>query len=281
METKVIMFGCRQTTLFDLLTPRTFRYMTKVEVLDGARDAAPMHFWYSRIDTRSSTITSVFLEPNVPLKMTLSDSVLNRKMILIHSTPTDPAGNGYNLKEWPIIPATDYRAAADMWNLLKPRIENLESHGIINQRIRTLEQKGTEALLKAKTAWKERRYNDFMENSRTSWALASRVYLDVDQTQKDVLVGVLFYIALFIPFAYCMERVIFCFADIHKRILGFLAILMAVIAVIYMVHPAFQLTYSPVVVILAFFILALSIMVSLIIFFRFDKRDDTAPATSA
>ncbi|WP_291327745.1 FtsX-like permease family protein [Desulfovibrio sp. UCD-KL4C] len=272
METKVIMFGCRQTTLFDLLTPRTFRYMTKVEVLDGARDAAPMHFWYSRIDTRSSTITSVFLEPNVPLKMTLSDSVLNRKMILIHSTPTDPAGNGYNLKEWPIIPATDYRAAEDMWNLLKPRIENLESHGIINQRIRTLEQKGTEALLKAKTAWKERHYNDFMENSRTSWALASRVYLDVDQTQKDVLVGVLFYIALFIPFAYCMERVIFCFADIHKRILGFLAILMAVIAVIYMVHPAFQLTYSPVVVILAFFILALSIMVSLIIFFRFEKE---------
>lgn len=272
METKVVMFGCTQTTLFDLLTPRTFRYMTKVEVLDGTRDAAPMHFWFSRIDTRSSTITSVFLEPNIPLKMTLSDSVLNRKMILIHSTPKNPAGNGYNLKNWPIIPATDYRAAADMWNLLKPRIANLESHGIINQQIRSLEKKGTEALSKAKTAWENRRYNDFMENSRTAWALASKVYLDVDQTQKDVLVGVLFYIALFIPFAYCMERVLFSFADIHKRILGFLAILMAVIAVIYMVHPAFQLTYSPMVVILAFFILGLSIMVSLIIFFRFEKE---------
>ncbi|SDL16376.1 Peptidase family M28 [Maridesulfovibrio ferrireducens] len=272
METKVVMFGCRQTTLFDLLTPRTFKYMTKVEVLDGARDADPMHYWYSRIDTRSSTIASVFLEPNVPLKMTLSDSVLNRKMILIHSTPADSAGNGYNLKEWPIIPATNHRAAMDMWNLLKPRIENLESHGIINQRIRTLEKQGTEALSKATTAWKDRRYDDFMENSRTAWALASRVYLDVDQTQKDVLVGVLFYIALFIPFAYCMERVLFSFADIHKRILGFLGILMAVIAVIYMVHPAFQLTYSPMVVILAFFILGLSVMVSLIIFFRFEKE---------
>ncbi|CCO24705.1 FtsX-like permease family protein [Maridesulfovibrio hydrothermalis] len=272
METKVIMFACRQTTLFDLLTPRTFRYMTKVEVLDGARDAAPMHFWYSRIDTRSSTITSVFLEPNVPLKMTLSDSVLNRKMILIHSKPSNPAGNGYYLDKWPIIPATNHRAAEDMWNLLGPRISNLESHGIVNQRIRSLEQQGTKALAKAKKAWKERRYDDFMKESRTSWALASRVYLDVDQTQKDVLIGVLFYIALFIPFAYCMERVLFSFADIHKRILGFLAILSAVIAVIYSVHPAFQLTYSPVVVILAFFILGLSVMVSLIIFFRFEKE---------
>ncbi|WP_320169569.1 FtsX-like permease family protein [Maridesulfovibrio sp.] len=272
METKLVMFGCRQTTLFDLLTPRTFRYMTKVEVLDGTRDAAPMHFWYSRIDTRSSTIASVFLEPNVPLKMTLSDTVLNRKMILIHSKPGNPAGNGYALDDWPIIPCTDHRAAADMWNLLKPRISNLESHGIVNTRIRDLEKMGTTALENARTAWKERRYDDFMKDSRKAWALASRVYLDVDQTQKDVLVGVLFYIALFIPFAYCMERVLFSFADIHKRIIGFLAILSAVIAVIYSVHPAFQLTYSPMVVILAFFILGLSVMVSLIIFFRFEKE---------
>ncbi|WP_419779940.1 FtsX-like permease family protein [Maridesulfovibrio sp.] len=272
METKLVMFGCRQTTLFDLLTPRTFRYMTKVEVLDGARDATPMHYWYSRIDTRSSTIASVFLEPEVPLKMTLSDTVLNRKMILIHSKPSDPAGKGYFLKEWPIIPATDYRAARDMWTLLDPRIKNLESHGIVNQQIRNLEQKGTKALADAETAWKERRYDDFMTNARNAWALASKVYLDVDQTQKDVLVGVLFYIALFIPFAYCMERLLFSFADIHKRILGFLAVLSAVIAVIYSVHPAFELTYSPMVVILAFFILGLSVMVSLIIFFRFEKE---------
>ncbi|WP_421901694.1 FtsX-like permease family protein [Maridesulfovibrio sp.] len=272
METKLVMFGCRQTTLFDLLTPRTFRYMTKVEVLDGTRDATPMHYWYSRIDTRSSTIASVFLEPDVPLKMTLSDTVLNRKMILIKSKPNDPAGKGYNLKEWPIIPATDYRAAKDMWTLLDPRIKNLESHGIVNQQIRHLEQKGTKALAEAETAWKERRYDDFMTNARSAWALASKVYLDVDQTQKDVLVGVLFYIALFIPFAYCMERLLFSFADIHKRIIGFLAILSAVIAVIYSVHPAFELTYSPMVVILAFFILGLSVMVSLIIFFRFEKE---------
>ncbi|WP_415713110.1 FtsX-like permease family protein [Maridesulfovibrio sp.] len=272
METKLVMFACRQTTLFDLLTPRTFRYMTKVEVMDGTRDATPMHYWYSRIDTRSSTIASIFLEPDVPLKMTLSDSVLNRKMILIQSEPTDPAGKGYNLKKWPIIPATDFRAAQDMWILLDPRIKNLESHGIVNQQIRTLEQKGKQALSNAETAWKERRYDDFMSEARHAWALASKVYLDVDQTQKDVLVGVLFYIALFIPFAYCMERLIFSFADIHKRIIGFLAILSAVIAVIYSVHPAFQLTYSPMVVILAFFILGLSVMVSLIIFFRFEKE---------
>ena len=42
--------------------------------------------------------------------------------------------------------------------------------------------------------------------------------------------------------------------------------------VIYYVHPAFELAYSPMVVILAFFIIGLSLMVTLIIFFRFEEE---------
>ncbi len=98
------------------------------------------------------------------------------------------------------------------------------------------------------------------------------MYNDVDKTQKDVLIGVLFYVALFVPFAYCMERLFFSFVDIKKRIVAFLGFLTLIIGVVYFVHPAFQLTYSPMVVILAFFILALSLLVSLIIFFRFERE---------
>lgn len=94
----------------------------------------------------------------------------------------------------------------------------------------------------------------------------------MEKTQKDVLFGVLFYIALFVPFAFCMERLVFSFTDIHKRIIAFCGILLLLIVVIYNVHPAFQLAYSPMVVILAFFIMGLSMMVTLIIFFRFEKE---------
>ena len=49
-------------------------------------------------------------------------------------------------------------------------------------------------------------------------------------------------------------------------------ILVLLIAVIYNIHPAFELAYSPMVVILAFFIIGLSFMVTLIIFFRFEEE---------
>ncbi|MGD8916895.1 MAG: ABC transporter permease, partial [Syntrophobacterales bacterium] len=139
-------------------------------------------------------------------------------------------------------------------------------------RIRALQKEGIEALERAEAAVENLRYDQFMEEARTSWALASRIYNDIEKTQKDVLFGVLFYIALFVPFAYCLERLLFAFVDIHKRIVAFLLILALIIALIYVVHPAFRLTYSPLVVILAFFILGLSVLVALIIIGRFEQE---------
>lgn len=272
METDLVMFGCKVTTLFALLEPRTFSYLTKIKLIDGRSEATPLRYWWSRIDTRSSTIANIFLEPITSFKLTLSDTVLKRKLVLLNSESSKPEGSGYRVEDWPIIPATEYLVARDMWNLLQPRIANLESHGISNERIRSLQREGIEALESAERALDSFQYDRFMEESRTSWALASRIYNDVERTQKDVLFGVLFYIALFVPFSYCLERLLFSFVDIHKRIVAFLVILGLVIGLIYFVHPAFQLTYSPLVVILAFFILGLSVVVALIIMGRFEQE---------
>lgn len=272
MDTSLIMFSCAQTTLFDLFEPRTFNYMTRINLLDGRTEAEPVRFWYSRLDTRDSTISSIFLDPGTPLKLTMSDTMLGKKMVLLNNSPKAPHGRGYRIGEPSILTATEFRAARDMWNLISPRIANLEEHGIFNERIREMQTRGTSILAEAEQARSEFRYDDFMELSRASWALASRVYNDIDATQKDVLLGVLFYIALFVPFAYCMERLVFAFTSIHKRITAFLGFLGMVIAIIYSIHPAFNLTYSPLVVILAFFILGLSVLVSMIIFFRFEQE---------
>ncbi len=272
METDLVMFACKQSTLFDLLEPRSFRYMTKVQLLDGRLEAPPLRYWYSRIDTRSSIITSLFLEPGVRFKMTLSDTVLRKKMILLNASPEHPEGLGYLIDNWPSIPRTQYMVARDMWALLSPRIAGLEKHGIYNEKIRTLQTEGVAALKKAEADYAAKMYDSSIEAASRSWALASRVYDTVEKTQKDVLFGVLFYIALFVPFAFCLERLLFSYTDIHRRIIAFGVLLLLLIAVIYHVHPAFKLAYSPTVVILAFFIMGLSLIVTLIIFFRFEEE---------
>jgi hypothetical protein len=278
METDLIMFASKGITLFNLLEPRTFRYLHKGKIIDGRRETDPLHYFYSRLDTwisfyrNASSITTVFLEAGTPLKMTLSDSVLRKKMILLNGSENNPQGNGYMVEKWPIIHRTEYQVARDMWTLLTPRITNLEKRGIFNERIRNLQMAGQEALSRAETALQNKQYGQFFEATARSWALSSRVYDDVETTQKDVLYGVLFYIALFVPFAFCLERLLFSYSNIYKRIIAFSGILILLIILIYNIHPAFRLAYSPMIVILAFFIMGLSLIVTLIIFFRFEEE---------
>ncbi|MCK5417253.1 MAG: ABC transporter permease, partial [Desulfobacterales bacterium] len=276
METDLVMFASNGTTLFNLLEPRTFRHLSKVKVIDGRRESDPVRWFMSRLDTwisnysNASVITTAFLEPGTPLKLTLSDTVLRNKLILTNASEDKSTGIGYMVGKTPFLYRTEYRVAKDMWMLLEPRISNLEKRGIFNERIRKLQQEGLGALKAAQLAYENKLYDQALEASARSWALATRVYDDVDKTQKDVLYGVLFYIALFVPFAFCMERLLFSYANIYKRIAAFAIILILLIALIYNVHPAFRLAYSPMVVILAFFIMGLSFMVTLIIFFRFE-----------
>ena len=272
MSTDLILFNATQTTLFNLMEPGNFHYMTQIHLYDGRRDALPLKFWYSRIDTRSSILAALFTEAGTPLKMTLSDSVLKKKLILTNGSTDRPLGRGYRVEEWPALHYTALHAAEDMWHLITPRIRNLESHGVFNARLATLEAHGIDLLNGAKAALKEKLYDRFLGAATGSWALASKVYDDVEKSQKDLLFGVLFYIALFVPFAFCMERLLCGFSNIYKRIAAFVGILILQIAVIYKVHPAFQLAYSPIVIILAFFIIGLSLIVTVIIFFRFERE---------
>ena len=109
METELVMFDCRQTTLFNLIEPRSFRYLTKIQILDGRTEATPLKYSYSRIDTLSSVLLSVFLEPGTHMKMTLSDSVLDKKMILLNSSPKHPEGTG--VSGGPLARALSHRSA--------------------------------------------------------------------------------------------------------------------------------------------------------------------------
>lgn len=271
-ETDLIMFGCTQTTLFELRDARSLNPLTRIHLIDARTDTDPLRYWYSRIDTRQSTLSSLFLEADTPFKATLSDTVLQRKLLLLGNSPEDMLGQGFPAASTPAVWHTSMQAAQDMVNLVAPRVENLESHSIVNQRIRQLLGQAQEHLRLAREAAANLVHSAADQHARACLSLISRVYNDVEQTQKDVLGGVLFYIALFVPFAYCLERLLFAHVTIHKRIVSFLALLGVVIGIIYSVHPAFELTYSPLVVVLAFFILGLSVLVSLILFTRFEQE---------
>ncbi|MHC1743037.1 MAG: FtsX-like permease family protein [Syntrophobacteraceae bacterium] len=271
-STSLVMFRCQQTDVIRAFNPRNMSYLTKVDLLDAATEATPLRYWYSRVDGRDTLGISVFLEKGTRFKLIMSESLLSKDLFLINANPEAHTGKGFLIGSPPTILTAPYQVAGDLFLLLKDRLGNLTQHGITNQHLQGLYETSGRELEEAGKALREGRYSRFWEYVVSAWSRLDVVYADIERTQRDVLTGVMFFIALFVPFAYCMERYLFAFRGIYQQLTAFLLILITTILVIRALHPAFQLTYSPMVVIIAFFIVGLSLMVSWIIFARFEKE---------
>ena len=77
-----------------------------------------------------------------------------------------------------------------------------------------------------------------------------------------VVQGALFLLAVLIPFAHFAERLAFGFADLRRQVLGYFALFLVGFVALRYVHPAFELSISPAIILLGFVILALGILVT-------------------
>ncbi len=270
--TTLVMFHCLQTDVIGSFNPQRLDHLTKVNLLDSSTGAQPVRYWYSRVDGRDTMAISVFLEKGTRFKLILSDTLLRKELLLLNSSPERPDGKGFLIGSPPAIPLVPLRVARDLHALAGTRLQNLHERGIVNRYLEDLYGRASDDLAGAESMLAANRYDAFWERVVGAWAHLNVVYHEVEGTQRDVLAGVMFFIALFVPFAYCLERYLFCFRNVYKQITAFLLILVTTILVIRSLHPAFQLTYNPMVVIIAFFIVGLSFLVSWIIFVRFEHE---------
>jgi hypothetical protein len=99
--------------------------------------------------------------------------------------------------------------------------------------------------------------------------LESRAYPDVKRTASDTVNGIVFYFVLLLPFAFFMERLLFGFADIRRQLAAFAGIFFLVFLLLHLVHPAFKLSSSPYIILLAFVILVMGTVVIGLILTKF------------
>lgn len=171
---------------------------------------------------------------------------------------------------------TALHVAEDMWDLDDYRMRRLAEFRILNmkskQGVPGLHNMAHEEIIKAKQAEAAKNWELFDARSREAWGLESRAYPDVQQTAMDVVEGVIFYLALMMPFAYFAERLLFGFFDLKRQLSAAALIFLFVFIIFRYIHPAFQITMNPVIVLLAFVMLALSCIVIAMITGKFEEQ---------
>jgi hypothetical protein len=74
------------------------------------------------------------------------------------------------------------------------------------------------------------------------------------------------------PFAYFAERLFFGYSDLKRQLLAAFGIFLAVYLVFQFIHPAFKITLNPSIVLLAFIMLALSVLVTSLVWGKFEQQ---------
>ena len=288
-EVQIVTAPLRGTTLFGIFDPRNLLTLERVQAIDAALEAEPVVYgaclpltapemelfsYVNRVGSWTEPVGVIFTQPSERFKAVMATGRygLGRRLLLLNGTEDVPSGVGYAVDGKGRIVETVYRVAADMHTLNGERIDRLERHGVRNGRLAAFHERSAGLLTEAEVARAEHRHRDFVDRARRAWALAAAAYRDVERTQAGVVQGALFLLAVLIPFAHFAERLAFGFADLRRQVFGYFALFLVGFVALRYVHPAFELSISPAIILLGFVILALGILVTFLGMSRLNRE---------
>jgi hypothetical protein len=270
----VVVFPTIGRPLYGLIDPRFLNPLSGFKVID-AKGVEPRQYGYALGRQAVGVLFgSVDTEEESRLKVMMGGGSGGHRVLLLNSEGTateDVArGRGFLLAEEG-LGQTGLQAVRDMWALDEARMRTMRHHAIENQRLVRLHQRTKELIEASERAAEELQWDRYVAYVRAALGVESRAYPEVLSTLNDVIKGMVFFLALLIPAAFFGERLLFAAADIRRQLLGFGLLLLLIWLGVSQVHPAFEIAH-PLVVLLAFAIMALAIFVLLMVTSRFNRH---------
>jgi hypothetical protein len=285
----VVVFPCRPVDVFDIFDPRYMQVLRTLRILDGRTDSEPESFGVAAAPLEGlyyESCATVFIrrkgETAHAFKLLGSAGIFGQRLVLVNATNDTPTGRGIDPGEGPVN-RTPLRAARDLCFLNADRVRELTRTGILPQvtdeeeagggsLVMELHRDAVKELARADAAFAVRRYNEAMHAAQSAWALASRAYPLILNVKTDAVVSVLFYLALLLPAAYFLEKLLFGFPDIKRQIIGRVSLFFAVFVLLRFSNAAFGMAVNPYIVLLGFVMIALTLAVLRIIWAMFQSE---------
>ena len=177
-------------------------------------------------------------------------------------------GTGLSMLEPPPQPPQSARlAGADLWRLNEARMALLRRRSLAESSLEELHGRAEDLLLAASKT------NSAAEAEAlaTSAFLGQRkVYTKVRGTLDDLVHAVLILLALSVPFAFALERLLVGSTSVYRQIGYFAGFFVFTFLLLYLTHPAFAIAKTPIIIFLGFAIVLLSGLVIVIIMRKFE-----------
>jgi len=248
--------------------------LAKPLLLDTVRGGAPKQVHFN-VDANGQMWGLV--EPDIMWQLILRAGAARTRLALLNVVP-DGRERGLSLRQTfqrgytvdeplPSIPA--HISARDISVLNDWRLKDFQSAGIKSEKIDDVRVATAEFLAAADEAL-ARDDGAALQRAATE-ALASeiRAYRAVKDVGQDIARGAIFLMLMLVPFCVAMERLLFACARIGRQIASSIAIFATMTVILWSFHPAFRISAQPLVIVMAFTILAMSVIVISMVLSRF------------
>lgn len=183
----------------------------------------------------------------------------------------DLAGAGYG-RGWPMgsswtFPRISATSSGDLFALNESRLQQLRARGVSNLSVEELNARAEDLMKEGENAAQVKNAESFL---LSSFLTSVPVYENVRRNLDDLVKSVLVLLALAIPFAFALERLLIGSPSIYKQIAWFVSFFLATFLLLYFTHPAFAVSNAPLIIFLGFTILVLSALVIFIIMQKFE-----------
>ncbi|HRK20448.1 MAG TPA: M28 family peptidase, partial [Fimbriimonadaceae bacterium] len=274
----IVVFPAVGTDLYGLVDPHELKPFEAFGVYDPKADATPRNFSIAipaaapRMNSDREDTAVLFMEEGAKFKLLMTSAYGEWRLILIGADRKSPTGAGYQVsRENTRLADVAGLTAHDLLTLNQSRLDTFAQYRILSPELDALQRQARDALDDAEQARQSRDWPRAERSAHQAWGYALRAHPMIMGTVNDVVNGVLFYLALLIPFSIFAERLFFAKRKLTSQLFASMAIFIGSFIVLLMIHPAFEIVSNPSMIFVAFVMGTLSLLVATFIIGKFES----------
>ncbi|TVR50894.1 MAG: LysM peptidoglycan-binding domain-containing protein [Puniceicoccaceae bacterium] len=198
------------------------------------------------------------------------------RLMLVGEMDAGGRGRGWRIGPLPdgdpnrVLRLAPLAIARQMQALAEHRRDEFARFGIASETVDAALRRSAEQAALATEAAAEHRWREAEGAAREAWGILLRTYPRVLQMGREAVFSVILLMALLVPAAFFLERLLVGARHIVARLAGTAGFFALGVLFLNTFHPAFQIAISPVIVVVAFIMILMSVIVLVLAYGRFE-----------
>lgn len=278
IEKKMVLTAVRPLVFFPGLIPTDYRSIggdQLVQVQDAVIKGAPDHFAY---DNPGDAYGDGDIESNILyLPAGRRAQYIVRKgdsyKLLLVGAVTDATPEGAGLLvggPQPTLPTTPLVAARQMYELAMRRQALYRRFGIFDQAVVGAVARAGEKLQLAEQAADRRQWQEVNGRAREAWGILVKYYPRIMTMGRQAVFSAVLLMAFLLPASAFAEKLLVGGKGIIARLVGTTVIFAIGVGLLNFIHPAFRISVSPFIIVIAYAMILMSSIVLVLCYQRFE-----------